>query len=158
MGVYVTLYPSGHSWQSIFTFDGPSMVTDRAPDPALHVFTMKSEGTPVKDEMYWVNVRAFVLTLVIGCLVGWRHTCSSPLQSGPKSSHHSWISRLAGFPYTDLEGTAWDVTPVKTDINGVDAVLPWNKPYGVFICTNRHAMLNKFKSNLYPHTLNWHQV
>lgn len=76
-----------------------------------------------------------VLTLLDGCLLVLYCTCSSPLQSRPKSRYHSWISCLAGFSYTDLEGTARDVTPVKTDIDGVDAVLPWNKPYGVFICT-----------------------
>ncbi|KAF3857533.1 hypothetical protein F7725_010734, partial [Dissostichus mawsoni] len=32
--------------QSIFTFDGPSMVTDSAPAPALTVFTTNSDATP----------------------------------------------------------------------------------------------------------------
>lgn len=33
----MTLYPSGVSWQSILTLDGPSMVTDNVPGPALVV-------------------------------------------------------------------------------------------------------------------------
>lgn len=51
MGVYMTLYPSGVSWQSILTFDGPSMVTDNVPGPARVVLMKNSDWIPgIKKE------------------------------------------------------------------------------------------------------------
>ena len=46
MGVYWTLYPSEHSWQSILTLEGPSIVTARAPGPALVLLMMNSDCWP----------------------------------------------------------------------------------------------------------------
>lgn len=49
MGEYRTWYPSGTSWQSIFTLEGPSMVTAKAPEPTLVLLMMKSDSIPVQN-------------------------------------------------------------------------------------------------------------
>lgn len=52
----MTLYPSGVSWQSILTLDGPSMVTDNVPGPARVVLMKNSDWIPGRKEegmSYW---------------------------------------------------------------------------------------------------------
>lgn len=52
----MTLYPSGVSWQSILTLDGPSMVTDNVPGPARVVLMKNSDWIPGRKEeamLYW---------------------------------------------------------------------------------------------------------
>lgn len=48
MGEYRTWYPSGTSSQSIFTLEGPSMVTAKAPEPTLVLLMMKSDSIPIQ--------------------------------------------------------------------------------------------------------------
>lgn len=48
--MYMTLYPSGVSWQSILTLDGPSMVTDNVPGPARVVLMKNSDWIPGRKE------------------------------------------------------------------------------------------------------------
>lgn len=46
----MTLYPSGVSWQSILTLDGPSIVTDNVPGPARVVLMKNSDWIPGTKE------------------------------------------------------------------------------------------------------------
>lgn len=61
-------------------------------------------------------------------------TCGSSFQPRSEGRHHSWVSDLSDLSHADLEGTTGNVAPIETHFDGVDSVLPRDKPDGVLVC------------------------
>lgn len=64
------------------------------------------------------------------------YTGGSSLQSWPEGRHHARISDLSWFTHSDLEGTARDVTAIKTNIDRMDSIFPRDESDGMLVCTN----------------------
>lgn len=71
------------------------------------------------------------------------YTCGSSLQTWPKRRHHSWISDLTQFSYSDLEGTAGDMAAIKTNVYRMNSILLWDEPDSMLICRNRKSLIYK---------------
>lgn len=73
------------------------------------------------------------------------YTCGSSLETWSKCRHHSWISDLTRFSYSDLEGTAGHMAAVKTNIYRMNSILLWDEPDSMLICRNRKSLIyNQF--------------
>lgn len=124
----MTRYPSEHSSHFIWTLDGPSMVTDSALAPAPQVFTTNSDATP-EDQMNRMSRRQPSLA---SCGRS-RRTCGSTLQTWAKDRHQAWISLLARFSHSDLEGTSRNVTAIEAHMDGMITVLSRDKPDSMLV-------------------------
>ena len=54
-------------------------------------------------------------------------TCGTSLQARTESRHHAGVPSLSRSPHAHVERAARDVATVELDIDGVDAILPWNE-------------------------------
>lgn len=61
-------------------------------------------------------------------------TCGASLKARPVGGHSARVSGLVGLPHAHIEGASRNVATVELDIDGVDAVLPWNETDGIFVC------------------------
>lgn len=117
------------------------MVTDRAPAPALQVFTTNSDAAPEGYEQHPLNILIYLIQVFRMKVFNVRvHTCGSSLQARSEGGHQAGISDLSRFSHSDFERAAGDVAAVETNIDGVNAVLSWDEPDGVLICGNRKTM------------------
>lgn len=61
-------------------------------------------------------------------------TCGASLKTRPVGGHSAWVCGLVGLPHAHIEGASRNVATIELDIDGVDAVLPWNETDRVFVC------------------------